>query len=394
MKKVIALAVMVVALISCNNNSDELIIEGTVTGGEKFIVYENKPEKFTPIDTIMLEDGNFKIGLDLDTPGFYWFVFEEKNASIPMYFNPKEKIEIDINIEDRYPEYSITGSPDSDKLKRQWASFYRTYRLSDSLSAYVQTVTGEGGEIPAELNTELNRLYSERIEDHREEILSIIAEDYANVTNIMAINQMLGQNPLLPYNLYKDYYLDIDKGLFEKYPNDANVLAFHKQVEDIQNQFNYENQLKQAAENASVGKPAPNIALQDPNGQMRQLSDLKGKVVMIDFWASWCRPCRMSNPELVKTYNKYASRGFDIFSVSLDGLPKQQNAKQEWEQAIQKDNLTWENHVSDLSGWGSAMVQLYGFNGIPHTVLINRDGVIVAKNLRGAALESKIEELL
>jgi thiol-disulfide isomerase/thioredoxin len=311
-----------------------------------------------------------------------------------MYFNPKEKISIEIDLNNKYPEYSIEGSPDSDKLKRQWASFYKTYGLSDSLDTYVQSISGQGGEIPNELKTRLNEIYTARIEDHREEVLSIIAEDYANVTNIMAINQMLGQYPLLPYNLYKEYYLDIDKNLYEKYPTDENVLAFHKQVEDIQNQFDYENQLKQAAANASVGKTAPNIALQDPNGQMRQLSDLKGKVVMIDFWASWCRPCRMSNPVLVQTYNKYAARGFDVFSVSLDGLPKQQNAKQEWEQAIQQDNLTWENHVSDLSGWGSAMVQLYGFSGIPHTVLLDRNGVIVAKNLRGAALESKIEELL
>lgn len=394
MKKVFAFVLFAAGLASCQNNSDELLIEGTVTGGDKFIVYENKPEKFTAIDTIVLEDGSFKIGLALDTPGFYWFVFEEKNASIPLYFNPKEKIELDINIESRYPEYTISGSPDSDKLKRQWESFYKTYSLSDSLDTYVQSITGEGAELPNELKTQLNELYTARIEEHREEVLSIIAEDYANVTNIMAINQMLGQYPLLPYNLYKEYYLDIDKGLSEKYPADENVIAFHKQIEDIQNQFEYENQLKQASANASVGKPAPNIALQDPNGQMRQLSDLKGKVVMIDFWASWCRPCRMSNPELVKTYAKYASRGFDIFSVSLDGLPKQQNAKQEWEQAIAQDQLTWENHVSDLSGWGSAMVPLYGFSGIPHTVLIDKNGIIVAKNLRGAALDTKIEELL
>ena len=159
MKKVFAFVLFAAGLASCQNNSDELLIEGTVTGGDKFIVYENKPEKFTAIDTIVLEDGSFKIGLALDTPGFYWFVFEEKNASIPLYFNPKEKIELDINIESRYPEYTISGSPDSDKLKRQWESFYKTYSLSDSLDTYVQSITGEGAELPNELKTQLNELY-------------------------------------------------------------------------------------------------------------------------------------------------------------------------------------------------------------------------------------------
>ncbi|MCT4624894.1 MAG: AhpC/TSA family protein [Schleiferiaceae bacterium] len=394
MKRILTLIGAIAVLASCENNSNELIIEGKVNGANEFVVYENKPDKFNPMDTIKIEDGTFKIGLDVDTPGFYWFVFTEKNASIPMYFNPSEHIELDIDLTQKYPEYSIVGSVDSDKLKRQWESFYKTYALSDSLDAYVQQLAGPNGEVPAEVKSELNDLYSKRIEDHREEVLSIIAEDYGNITNIMAINQILGQYPLLPYNLYKQYYIDIDKALMEKAPNDPNVIAYHQQVEETASREQYDMQLKQAAENASVGKPAPNIALQDPAGNMRQLSDLKGKVVMIDFWASWCRPCRMANPELVATYNKYANRGFDVFSVSLDGLPKQPNAKQDWEGAIEADKLTWENHVSDLRGWGSAMVQLYGFSGIPHTVLLDRNGIIVAKNLRGAALEAKIEELL
>jgi len=117
------------------------------------------------------------------------------------------------------------------------------------------------------------------------------------------------------------------------------------------------------------------------------LASLRGKTVLIDFWASWCRPCRAENPNVVRVYNKYKDKGFDVFSVSLD------NRKGAWEKAIQDDGLVW-NHVSDLNGWKSSVVSLYRFKGIPFTVLIDKEGKIIAKNLRGPALEQKLKEVL
>ena len=142
-----------------------------------------------------------------------------------------------------------------------------------------------------------------------------------------------------------------------------------------------------------VGDKAPEIAQKDPSGEVRKLSDLKGNLVLIDFWASWCGPCRRENPNVVKTYNLYKDklfkngRGFEIFSVSLD-----QN-KQSWEAAIQKDGLVWENHVSDLKYWRSEPARVYNVNAIPATFLVDGDGVIIAKNLRGSALEKTLKSL-
>jgi thiol-disulfide isomerase/thioredoxin len=119
-----------------------------------------------------------------------------------------------------------------------------------------------------------------------------------------------------------------------------------------------------------------------------RLSDLKGKVVLLDFWASWCGPCRAENPNVVKLYNKYSTKGFSVFSVSLD------NDVQAWKRAIKSDGLVWPYHVSDLKQWESPLVQLYKFEGIPFTVLLDKKGNIVAKNLRGKALELKLKELL
>lgn len=138
----------------------------------------------------------------------------------------------------------------------------------------------------------------------------------------------------------------------------------------------------------SVGEIAPNIKLKDRDGKEVELSSLRGKVVLLDFWASWCGPCRMENPNVVKAYDHYKDKGFTIFSVSLD------DNRDRWLQAIEKDKLSWPNHVSDLKGWRSAGAALYQVHSIPATFLIDRDGRIIAKNLRGAALDNKLKSLL
>ncbi|WP_338873752.1 TlpA disulfide reductase family protein [Spirosoma sp. SC4-14] len=136
-----------------------------------------------------------------------------------------------------------------------------------------------------------------------------------------------------------------------------------------------------------VGAQAPEISLSDTTGTPVPLSSLRGKYVLLDFWASWCGPCRMENPNVVRMYNKYKDKGFAIYSVSLD------QSKANWTKAIRNDNLTW-THVSDLKYWQSAAAQQYGVQAIPATFLLDKDGKIIAKNLRGPALEQKLEEIL
>jgi len=169
-------------------------------------------------------------------------------------------------------------------------------------------------------------------------------------------------------------YINYGKQFLQKYGEE-------KQPYMVELKSNIDN-----AKNFMVGGVAPDFEQNTPDGQPMKLSDLRGKVVLVDFWASWCGPCRRENPHVVKLYDKYKSKGFEVLGVSLD------RTKDKWEKAIAKDKLTW-SHVSDLKGWKNKVAKQYSVTSVPHTILLDKEGRILARNLRGPDLDAKLKEL-
>lgn len=204
---------------------------------------------------------------------------------------------------------------------------------------------------------------------------------------------------------FRPDFLSVHQTVLKRMKENYATTEFAKTYESFLVQLEEMTASQAASESIKVGMEAPEISLPSPTGKMYSLSSLRGKVVLLDFWASWCGPCRRANPHVVEMYNKYKSKGFTVFSVSLDGVDSRtksqlgsesqikeftQRSKDAWTGAIEKDKLSWETHVSDLKKWESEPARKYGVQAIPKTFLIGKDGKIVAVNPR----ENLEEEIL
>lgn len=242
--------------------------------------------------------------------------------------------------------------------------------------------------------------FEQRVNESNQEGRAIYTQSQNIISGIVQqyqamYNRESDKNSQKLKNLLLDNKDDIAVLMFlDNFPREKNaalhnevVMALHEKYPDhqlVKEKYAIETSPATAT---SIGAIAPDLAFPDPDGNIRKLSDLRGKVVLLDFWASWCRPCRGENPHVVAMYQKYHDKGFEVFSVSLD------RDKESWKRAIAADGLVWPNHVSDLKYWSSEAARTYGVSSIPSTFLLDQNGRIIAKNLRGEALSNALKQL-
>lgn len=362
-------------------NADGLNIQGTMSGGNGSTIYlfSFATEVPVKIDSSTIDDsGLFKLskeqnGYEIMGVGF------TPVESIPLIVNTNEQIKIKGTKDTWTKETVVTGSKNTESMiaynKRRLKfsvdiqGLREVYNQIDPMdTAAIANINTQGLALQGNFETYKNDYINNNIDK------PAIAAAIPDVTNIGADLER---------------FTKMEATVVKYFPETAFAKSVTKMLTQTKNfNANQVQQQQQKPEGLAIGTAAPELDFAAPNGKKIKLSSLKGKVVLLDFWASWCGPCRKENPNVVDVYNRYKDKGFTVYSVSLD------NKKPNWLAAIEKDGLVWPNHVSDLKGWQSDAAALYGINSIPMTYLLDADGIIVASNLRGAELETKLKEIL
>jgi len=361
------LAVGIVALslllgYGCSNN-DVIHVSGTVDnpGNVKVVAFYEGERK---LDSVFLADGNkFKFERAATQPRLLSVAIG--NNKYPVILTPGEKLTLRADMHD--PEnYVVEGSELSSALQEFAPYKRRKDFVQDSLqAAFAKATTNRTANEIESLRMDYLTSFKKKLADYTQQVVTF-ANQHQNLAGFYAISTL-------------------DPEVAE-----AEILAYADEIKDKFTENRYVSQFKEEAEKLkklAVGQPAPDFESYTPNNKAVRLADFKGKYTLIDFWASWCAPCRQENPNIVKQYHAFKDKGFTVLGVSLDNNPGS------WMRAIESDKLEW-TQVSDLQAWSSDLVTTYRITAIPTSYLVDPEGKIVAKNLRGKELEDFLQKTL
>lgn len=385
------LFISIAMLTGCNDNG--FTVRGTIEDarpGEYLLLREVKPGLLVPVDSMMPDDdGKFSFRSATEWPAFYMLSMESDDF-LTLLVAPGDKIEVKAKRSALSTPEEVKGSEGTSVMlgfrEKHQEVINELQRLTD---VYDDSLMSP--QLPLLMDS-LDRRAADIVDDFREMALNLLEENDSSMVSVYLLNQHVVPGLQL-FDPAKDpeIFFRVDSVLYGLWPESELVLDLHTFVAGLRNSVTVNTGIPSGTPSGTrpaVGSLLPEIALPDPDGDTLALSSMRGKVVLVDFWAAWCPPCREENPNLVKMYDMYHWLGFDIYQVSLD------LRKEEWTEAIRKDRLGRWKHVSDLKYRDSEVVKRFGLTEIPASFLIDREGRVLAVSLRGDDLREKLEELL
>jgi peroxiredoxin len=373
MKKLIMVASVATLLFACNKDHDGYHITGTIEGvedGKKILIQkQNEVGMMFVIDSAFVKNGKFEFEGTTEDIEIVTFQIDQIQGFVPFVLE-NEKINAVI-YKDSLNASKVSGSYNNDELIRYNQEVKGLYEAiqkfeMENSQAYTDAKAANDTETMDRLLNERKALI-QKPNDYNEKYIS---ENPKSYIALLILQGMLNQ-PTADYGKIRTY--------FDTFTAELKATKTGKAITETLNKISA----------VSVGQVAPDFSAPNPEGKMVSLKESLGKITLIDFWASWCKPCRIENPNVVALYNEFHEKGLNIVGVSLD----KEGAHDKWTEAIATDNLTW-TQVSNLKFWQDPVARLYNIESIPATFLLDESGRIIAKDLRGEELRNKVAELL
>ena len=383
----LSILAIIFILLSCQKKEQNFQLRGNLQNGaeQELYLFEVKSTEIEPLDTIKIDkQGHFQYDGFLESIRFL-LLRTNKPEQIYLLAHPGDRITLTGDFQNLKASYQVEGSEDTRLVQKLNQRIEKTIFSLDSISSDYQEKLKEPGVDFEELRLKTRKEYETITNSQREFTINFIKNNTTSLSSLMALYQQIeAQSFLLSEEGDFQYYVLVDSVLGELYPEVDYVKTFRSNVSEMLEAMEVQ---KRRTDPLPDGTLAPDIELPNPEGKKVALSSLRGNYVLLDFWAAWCGPCRKENPHLVDVYNKYHEKGFTIYQVSLD------RTREAWLKGIEDDKIGKWTQVSDLKFWNSSVVPVYQIQAIPASFLLDREGRIIARNLRGAELEQKLSEI-
>lgn len=368
MTKRIGYILLLCALVTACKDKGAFVVEGqfkNAAPGSKVYLFGIQKDRAKPLDsTVFSETGDFKFSYG--SPAVDFFRISSGNNEYMIIAKNGDHIKISADLSDKNLAYHISGATEADKLEElNKVKHQYMVKISEIQGQFEDAVAAQP-EKRAIIMEQMRPAYTQQIDSLNNAVLKFAQENTTSLAGFYAVNLL---NPA-QYEKELVSYADKIKSQFDDNEAVTQFIVRMAQLKSVQ-----------------IGQPAPEFTIKSIDGKRIKLADFKGKYVMLDFWASWCMPCRNENPNVVKAYNTYKDKNFTILGISLD-----KDAKA-WKNAVTADNLTWA-HGSDLKDFDSPTAKLYAIDAIPSSFIIDPAGKIVAKNLRGEELDAFLNQTL